>query len=80
MHDTIEVFGSALAKLQKLWRESVRPLLAAKAVRLVEAAPKSIFGEVNDAVREAARMAAGRKISPAQLLETCEVGLSAIVS
>jgi hypothetical protein len=40
---------------------------------------KAIFGEVTDAVRDAARMATGRISSPAQLLETCEVGLSAIL-
>ena len=80
LHDTIEVFGSALPELQKLWRESVRPLLSAKAVRSVEAAPKTLFGEVTNAAREAARMAAGRNISSAQLLETCEVGLSTILS
>jgi hypothetical protein len=79
MHDTIEVFGDALPELQKLWRETVRPLLSAKALRLAEAAPKAIFGEVTDAVRNAARMATGRISSPAQLLETCEVGLSAIL-
>jgi hypothetical protein len=80
IHDTIEVFGSALPELKKVWHESVRPLLSAKAVRSVEAAPKVLFGEVSDTIREAARMAIGRVVSPAQLLETCEAGLSAILA
>ena len=80
MHDTIEVFGSALPELKKVWHESVRPLLSAKAVRSVESAPKVLFGEVSDAIREAARMAAGRVASPTQLMETCEAGLSAILA
>jgi len=80
MHDTIEVFGSALPELKKVWNESVRPLLSAKAVRSAESAPKVLFGEVSDAIREAARMAAGRVVSPAQLLETCEAGLSTLLA
>jgi hypothetical protein len=58
----------------------VRPLLSAKAVRSAESAPKVLFGEVSDAIREAARMAAGRVVSPAQLLETCEAGLSTLLA
>jgi len=80
MHDIIETFGSALPELNILWRESVRPILSAKAARAVEAAPKILFGEINDAVRNAARVAVGRIISPAQLRETCEVGLATILS
>lgn len=80
MHDIIETFGSALPELNILWRESVRPILSAKAARAVEAAPKILFGEINDAVRDAARIAVGRNISPAQLCETCEVGLATILS
>lgn len=70
MHDTIEVF----------WHESVRPLISAKAVRSVESVPKVLLGEVSDAIREAARMATGREVSHAQLRETCEAGLSAILA
>ena len=79
MHDTIELFGDALLELQKLWRDAVRPLLSARALRSVEAAPKRLFGGVTDPVRDAARIAAGRMSSPTQLLETCEVGLSLIL-
>ncbi len=79
MHDTIELFGDALLELQKLWRDAVRPLLSARALRSVEAAPKRLFGGVTDPVRDAARIAVGRMSSPTQLLETCEVGLSLIL-
>jgi len=80
IHDTIEVFGSALPELKKVWHESVRPLLSAKAVRSVESSSKVLFGEVSDAIREAARMAAGRVVSPARLMETCGAGLSAFLN
>jgi hypothetical protein len=80
IHDTIETFGDVLPELRKLWQESVRPLLSPKARRSIEDAPKVLFSEANDSVREAVRMAAGRLHSPLQLIETCEVGLSAILS
>jgi hypothetical protein len=79
IHDTIEAFGDALPELRKLWQGTVRPLLSPKARRSIEAAPTVLFGEVNDSVREAARMAPERLSSPLQLVETCEVGLSAIL-
>jgi len=75
IHDTIEAFGDALPELRKLWQESIRPLLSLKARRSIEDAPKVLFSEVNDSVREAVRMAAGRLHSPLQLIETCEIRL-----
>jgi hypothetical protein len=80
IHDTIESFGDALAELRKLWQGTVRPLLSPKARRSIEAAPKALLGEVNNSVREAVRMAPERISSPLQLIETCEVGFSAILA
>jgi len=80
MHDTIETFGDVLPELRKLWQETVRPLFSPKARRSIEAAPKALLGDVNNSVREAARMAPERLFSPLQLIETCEVGLSAILA
>lgn len=80
MHDTIEIFANALPQLRSVWMESVRPTLTTKTVRAVESAPTLLFGGINDAIREAARMASGRMLSPAQLQETCEAGLAAILS
>jgi hypothetical protein len=80
IHDTIETFGDALPELRKLWQGAVRPLLSPKARRSIEAAPTAFLGEVNDSVREAVMMAPERLSSPSQLIETCEVGLSAILA
>jgi hypothetical protein len=55
MNDTIKVFGNALSELQRLWQESVRPLLSAKVAHSVEVAPKAILGVGNDAAGEAAK-------------------------
>jgi hypothetical protein len=44
MNDTIKVFGNALPELQRLRRESARPLLSAKGVHSVEVVPKAVLG------------------------------------
>jgi hypothetical protein len=37
-----------------------------------------IFGKVNDVVREAVRMASGRKLDPEAILETSPAGINEI--
>ena len=76
----VETFGDAPPELRKLWQGTVQPLLVPKALRSIEAAPTALLGEVNDSVREAVRMATERLSSPLQLIETREVGLSAILA
>lgn len=75
MHDTIEVFSETLEELQKLFRNDVAPKLHARWVAELEGAPERLFGKVEDTIREAALMAAGRKLSPQRLAETAQAGL-----
>ncbi len=78
MHDTIEVFSEALDESQKLFRSAVAPKLHPRRVAELEGAADRLFGKVEDAIREAARMAAGRKLSPERLAETAQAGLKEI--
>ena len=41
-------------------------------------AGSTILGKVNDTVREAVRMAIGRKLDPEAMLETCRAGINEI--
>jgi hypothetical protein len=75
MHDTIEVFSANLDELQKLFRNDVAPKLHPRRVAEMEGAPGRLFGKVEDTIREAALMAAGRKLSPERLAETAQAGL-----
>ena len=75
MHDTIEVFSENLAELQGLFRKDIAPKLHARRVAELEGAPERLFGKVEDTIREAALMAAGRKLSPERLAETAQAGL-----
>lgn len=78
MHDTIEVFSEKLDELQKLFRNEVAPKLHARRVAELEGAPERLFGKVEDTIREAALMAAGRKLTPERLAETAQAGLKEI--
>jgi Nucleotidyltransferase len=75
VHDTIEVFSESLGELQKLFREGVAPKLHPRRVAQLEGAADALFGKVDDTIREAALMAAGRKLTPERLAETAQAGL-----
>ena len=78
MHDTIEVFSGILDELQELFRGAVAPKLHPRRVGELEGAADKLFGRVDDTLREAARMAAGRKLTAERLAETGEAGLKEI--
>ena len=74
LHDTIETFGSNLGAIREEWETTVRPALHPNAVRLVERAADVYFREVTDTIREAARIAVGRNLTPEMLRELCAYG------
>jgi hypothetical protein len=78
IHDTLEIFGARLADLHCEWQEQVRLLLHPRAVRTVERGREKLFGEMNDFVREAARMAGGRKLTPETIRGACHYGLEQV--
>lgn len=75
VHDTLETFGALLGDLHHEWQVQVRPHLHAHAVRIVERGANRLFGEIHDFVREAARMADERRLTPEALREACHFGL-----
>jgi len=74
IHDTIELFGRSLPRLQEEWRNTFRPKLHANAVGTIERAGSVIFGHVDDTSREAALVATGRGLSADEILEVCRTG------
>jgi hypothetical protein len=78
IYDTIEVFSETLDELQKLFRSVVAPKLHPRRVGELEGAADGLFGKVDDTIREAARMAAGRKLTPERLAETAQAGLKEV--
>jgi len=78
IHDTIETFAGNLAELRELFAKGIRPKLHEKRAREVSNAADTLFGRVDDTIREAVQMVAGRKLHPEALTETCRAGLEAI--
>jgi hypothetical protein len=74
IHDTIETFGSNLAAIREQWQTNVLPALHAKAARVLEHVAEEYFREVNDTIREAARIATGRNLTPEMVRELCAYG------
>jgi hypothetical protein len=78
MHDTIEVFSENLHELQELFRGAVAPKLHPRRLAELEGAADSFFGKVEDTIREAARMPAGRMLTADRLAETAQAGLKEV--
>jgi hypothetical protein len=80
MHDTIEVFSEHLGELREIYTKEVAPRLHANRRADLGKAPDLLFGRVNDTIREAALMAAGRTLSAERLAESGRAGLKEIFS
>jgi hypothetical protein len=63
IHDTIEVFSESLEELRNIFQTDVAPKLHPRRRAELEGAADKMFGKVDDTIREASRMAAGRKLS-----------------
>ena len=80
IHDTLEIFGARLEDLNRAWRTEVKPQIHPNAVKKIQRAPADLFGEINDAIRDAARMTEARKLSAEGVRERCNFGLARIFS
>lgn len=78
LHDTLEIFGARIQQIREEWIEKIRPVMHARQCRKVQNAAAELFGEVSDAIREAARMGGARNLSPAGVRERCHFGLHRI--
>jgi hypothetical protein len=79
VHDTIELFAASLHDLRPIWTNSVSPALERRTIARLREARVQIFGEVTDVTRKAALMAAGRRLTPEALVETCHAGLQRLL-
>jgi hypothetical protein len=78
VHDTLEVFGARLGELSQEWTDELKTRIHANAARKVQRAATSLFGELNDAIRDAAQMTGSRKLSAEAVRERCHFGLARI--
>ncbi len=79
IHDTLELFGGALPALKESWEKKVRPTMHGRTVRTALELSVSVFAGVTDTIREAARMAPGRDLSPERLQGLCRAALREVI-
>ncbi|MBZ5659882.1 MAG: nucleotidyltransferase domain-containing protein [Acidobacteriia bacterium] len=79
IHDTLETFGAQLEELNAEWNQNIKQRIHPKGVRKIERAVADVFGEVNDAIREAARIDVARDLSAEVVCERCRFGLGQIL-
>ncbi|HSU15874.1 GSU2403 family nucleotidyltransferase fold protein [Longimicrobium sp.] len=78
IHDTVELFGNHLDALQSMWRDQLRPSLAASTVDRVERLARQRFTAVDDVIRTAARIPQDRALTPERVRAVCAYGLETI--
>lgn len=78
IHDTLELFGAAIDDLRSVWTDQVRPAMAARTAKRAEGACHSLFHQVTDTIREAARIPPDRRPQPEVLRATCAYGINEI--
>ena len=81
IHDTIELFGTNLERLNDLWQKSVCPHLHRNHAAGVRTAAATIFSAVTEKIRDASQIAraAGRTVPPEDIRAVCYLGLDLIL-
>lgn len=78
LFDTIELFGALLDEFNEHWRARIAPELGSLADDVRELSVLT-FSEVNDMVRDAARIPADRNLSPERIQATCRYAFEHIL-
>lgn len=79
IHDTLELFGSALDDLRAVWIDQVRASIAEKTARQAVNTAGTLFEQVTDTIREAARIPQDRRLTPEVVRGACAYGLAEIL-
>lgn len=75
IHDTLELFGGELDALGRLWRDALAPTLHTRQQRALLQAIDTIFGRLDDRIRDAAAIPADRELDPERMRQMCRMAL-----
>jgi nucleotidyltransferase-like protein len=78
IHDSLELFGAALDKLQTVWEGEVRPTMSQRTVTRAMQTASQLFESVTDTIRNAARIPQDRSLRPESLLAATRYGLDEV--
>lgn len=80
IYDTIELFGALLEEFHETWKRSISPTLGEKLSKTVQTLSKETFSNVNDVIRDAARIPQDRRtLEPKQIQLTCQLAFEQIL-
>lgn len=79
IHDTLELFASALPDLRAIWVEKIRPVIGKATARKVEDILVASFSTVSDTIRDAARIPVDRTLTPERVTAFCEQALREVI-
>jgi hypothetical protein len=75
IHDTLELFGTQLDVMGRLWRDVLAPTLHPRQQRALLQTIDIIFGRLNDRIRDAAAIPADRELDPERMRQMCRMAL-----
>lgn len=75
IHDTLELFGAQLDALGWLWHDALAPTLHTRQQRALLQATDTIFGRLDDRIRDAAAIPTDRELDPERMRQMCRMAL-----
>lgn len=79
IYDTIELFGALMDEFNAHWHARVAPALGGLADEVRKLSLQT-FAELNDMVRDAARIPADRSLSPERIQATCRYAFERVLN
>jgi hypothetical protein len=78
IHDTIELFGAQIPRLNVQWKESVQPALGDRKSAEVVGSALGMFSTVTDTIRDAVRIPKDRTLLPERVQAACHLALTQV--
>lgn len=75
IHDTLDLFGGQFDALGRLWRDALAHTLHPRQQRELLQAIDTIFGRLDDRIRDAAAIPADRQLDPERMRQMCRMAL-----
>lgn len=78
--DTLQLFGSRLPELRIEWRVHFAPQIPNRTLRDLVKSSRTLFLDLSDDLRRAARISTERQLTPEAIREACAHGLGQLLA
>lgn len=79
VYDTLQMFGSRLPELRTEWRVHLAPQIPDRTLKTLAKGSRTLFLELSDDIRRAARISPERQLTPEAIREACAHGLEQLL-